>query len=145
MSINCLCQITTCKSPSWLKITVKRMDGLDRDYSMFVYKVNTIGICSADFARSKTEEELSEFKNISYQGMKTEQANGEARAFRNSKWFVWNNSSKAFNYPIKFGLGKYWIVKFPREYWDFRQQYRHQLRHLQPPQQPHSQPPQQQS
>ena len=105
-----------------------------RQDEQFVYLPNTIGICQAIFKHEidkkndERENENDKYKNITkkksktitpitYYGMESEKLHEESRALKYGDWAVWNTKTKSFSRPIDFK--GYFIIKFPKDYWDF--------------------------
>jgi len=126
MNINCLCIIDPIQEhPSWVKITRLRVGNKGFDYKK-VYIPNITALIRAVFedndSNNSNDNNIPDNNipdnTISYYGMENEKNNDESRAYSDGNWIIWNNMKKTFSENIDFGHGNYWVVKFPKDYWD---------------------------
>ena len=120
MSVNCLCWVDQTNNPSWIKVRRFRLTNYinsSRGDEIDVYLPNTIGMCQVVFDNGPDTVDMSVANAIPYNGMDTEKDNGESRALRSSGWAVWDTNTKSFSRQVDFD--KYYIIKFPKDYWDF--------------------------
>lgn len=126
-TINCLCQIYPCennKNKSWIRVDRKRLGGqnsnIPREDTIYVYAPILIGLCKVNFKNEITESNNNLIENnispINYYGMDTEKFHDESRVATCGRWIVWNNKEKTFNHEVDYK--GYWILKFPKDYWD---------------------------